>query len=286
MTINYQLPETDKEKIRSIPHFQSSIYHDLDISATLNFFFRRYVAPIGKFIDISDSTVIDCGAGYGWFTFAYLLAGGKKVIAIDIDERRLEASFDIAKILGMDNRIDYLVSPIHSIPLSRNFADFIVSIETLEHVGKDLIKPSLYRLKEIASKGCLLTTPNKYFPVIAHDTRLPFAHWLPYNVRKIYSSLFGREEMNEKNDFLSPLDLVILFDKFKPATKCLTFDSFSDFYNHYPFYLPYGPEENNRWQRKPSSFKSGYYRFASLVFGVNSFWVMPNMAHIFTRHNN
>ena len=283
MTFNILINEIDIESIKNIPYFQSSVYHDLNISATLEFFSKRYVAPINSFINITNSTVVDCGAGHGWFSIAYILAGGKCAVAVDVDEKRLDTAFKIAKILDIDDKIKFLVAPIHAIPLSRDYADFFVSIETLEHVGKDQIQGSLQRIKDIASQGVLITTPNKYFPVIAHDSQLPFAHWLPKDARTQYSKLFGREKNNENNDFLSPFDMNVLFDKFEPATSCLTFLNFSDFIHHYPFYLPYGANDNQRWKQKPSVFKSGYYRLVSTIFGKKSHWVMPNMAHIFIR---
>jgi len=278
-----QVSDIDVNRIRSIPHFQASIYRDLEIGSTLDFFTRRYVRPLAEHLKISDSVVVDCASGYGWFSFAYLLAGGKKAIAVDLDAERLLAAEEIAKILSVDDRMVFINSEIQKIPLASNEADIFVSIETLEHIGRTNIMTTLSRIKDIAAKGVIITTPNKLFPVIAHDTCLPLIHWLPTKRRRRYARLFGREELDEGNEFLTPLDLNILRDKFKPVSACLTFRTFEDYRNHFPFYQPYGANESERPQVRPAATKAIYYKVASRVFGANSYWVMPSLARVFIR---
>ena len=283
--MNYpvHVSEADVERIRSIPHFRNSIYRDLDIVGTLDFFARRYVQPLARWFDLTSAVVVDCGAGYGWFSFAFVLSGGSKAIAADIDANRLAAARDIARVLSVDDRMEFIVSPVQSIPLTTNEVDLSVSIETLEHVGRRNIRTALQRIKEVASQGVLITTPNKLFPIIAHDTRLPFAHWLPTGIKMKYAKALGREDTNDNNDFLSPLDMNALLSKFKPVSKCLTFQSYEEYRDHYPFYLPYGPNEKARVRARPSGVMSVYYKIASALFGRYSYWVMPSLAHIFVR---
>jgi len=212
-----------------------------------------------------------------------LLAGGKRAIAADLDEERLAAAREIATVLSIEDRMKFIHAPIQDITLKENEADIFVSIETLEHIGKKNIKTALRKIKDCASKVILLTTPNKLFPVIAHDTRLPFLHWLPAKRRSSLAKLFGREKSNDENDFLSPLDFRILTPKFKPVSTCLTFSTFKEYIDHYPFYLPYGDNEKERWKVKPYLIKPAYYKTASGVFGRCSYWVMPTLASIFVR---
>lgn len=285
MNYRFHISENAVESIRSLPYFQSSVYHDLDISATLDFFFKRYVHSLEKLFDIQESIAVDCGAGHGWFSFAYILAGGKGVIAVDIDVERIQMAKKIAEILSIEDKIEFIKSPIHTIPFSTNEIDIFVSIETLEHVGKRNIGASLKKICNVTSQGVLITTPNKIFPIIAHDTRLPFAHWLPPSLRRGYAKVFNREDLDDENEFLSPLDVRCLLEKFEPATSCLTFQTFMEFKNHYPFYLPYGSSETQRIKTKPSALKSAYYWMASILFRKNSYWVMPNMAHVFIRRD-
>lgn len=269
------------QKIKEIPHLKKSVYHDLDIPATLDFFARRFVIPLKALFDISQAAVIDSGTGYGWFSFAYLLLGGKAAIAADMDSARLAAAKEIATVLSLSERMEFIDAPIQNTPLAANSVELFVSIETLEHVGKNNIKPALRKIREIASEGVLITTPNKFFPVIAHDTRLPGAHWLPAAVRQRYAAAFGRERMNANNDFVSPFDMQVLTDKFRPATKCLIFKDFEGYQNHFPFYLPYDVKE--RWQMEAAGRKADYYRLVSALFGWHSYWLMPSLSHIFVR---
>ena len=278
-----QVNDTHVNRIRSIPHFRASIYRDLKIGNTLDFFTRRYVKPLAEHFNISESVVVDCACGYGWFSFAYLLAGGKKAIAVDLDAERLSAAKAISKILSVDNRMVFMNSEVQKISLAPNEADIFVSIETLEHVGRNNIITALRRIKDIAAKGIIITTPNKLFPVVAHDTCLPFIHWLPTKRRRGYARFFGREELDEGNEFLTPFDLNILRDKFKPASACLTFRNFKEYRNHFPFYQPYGADESERLQIRPPATKAIYYKVASKVFGANSYWVMPSLSRVFIR---
>ena len=283
MNNSYEFEPELISRIRALNHFKSSPYHDLDIPGTLDFFYGRYILPLKKVCDINTSLVVDCGAGYGWFSIAYILAGGKAAIAVDVDSDRLSAANKIAELISVEKQIEFICSPIHQLPLSIDSADLFVSIETLEHVGRENIRPSLQKIKETTSKAIIITSPNKFFPVIAHDTRLPFAHWVSANIRKQYAQMFGREGMNDNNQFLSPFDLNILMDKFKPVSSCLTFLSFKEYMGQYPYYLPYGATEMSRMQYKPSLLKSNFYKIVSAILGNYSYWVMPNLAHLFLR---
>ncbi len=269
--------------IRSIPYFKNSIYKDLDIAGTLDFFARRYVKPLAAKLDISTGTALDCAAGYGWFSIAYLLSGGKAAIAVDIDVERLKAAEEIARIFGVHSRMEFIESSIEDISLPADSVDLFVSVETLEHIGYNKLQSALVKIREITSQVVLITTPNKFFPIVAHDTRLPFIHWLPPRYRGTYARLFGRSDMDEGNEFLSPLHLNTLLDKFQPATSCLVFENYDHYKAHFPFYLPYGSNEKNRFHTQPSMLKEMYYKVLSSTLGPYSYWMMPSLARIFLR---
>lgn len=269
------------ERIRAVRHLRESIYRDLDIPATLDYFTRRYVRPLSRWFDLANCSIVDAAAGHGWFSFAYLLAGGRSSVASDLDRGRLDAAREIAEILGLADRMNFVAAPIQDLPLEEDSAEIFVSIETLEHVGRPNIRPALERIARVASKGALITTPNRFFPAIAHDTRLPFAHWLPKRLRQAYADLAGRGELNENCDFVSPLDLRVLAGKFEPVSRCLQFAGFEDFLAHYPYYLPY--EVSQRWQYAPSQAKSAYLRLVSALFGRRSHWFMPSLARVYMR---
>jgi len=276
-----QLSNDQVQRIRLVSNFKESIYSNLDISATLDFFLKRYVRPLSRHVNIQDSVVVDCASGYGWFSFAYLMAGGKRAIAVDSDVNRLSAAAKIAEILSVDKRIEFVCAGLQDLPFREKEVDIFVSIETLEHIGKNNIIPALQNIKKCTSKVVLLTTPNKLFPIVAHDMKLPFVHWFPVDLRRMLAKLLGREKMGYKNEFVSPFDLQILRNIFRPASTCMSFSNYKDYIDHYPFYLPYGDNDKIRWQAKPSFMKAIYFMIASLIFRQNSYWIMPSLSSIF-----
>lgn len=282
--LQWSLEPSQIKKISSLTHFSNSAYHNLNIAGTLDFFTRRYVIPISKLVNISECIAVDSGCGYGWFSVAYLLNGGKGSIAMDLDPDRLSAARKISSIFSLkEDRIEFICSPIEETPLPQNSADIFVSIETLEHVGLQKVQPALSRIRDIASKIILITTPNKLFPIIAHDTRLPFVHWLPPGRRRLIARIFNRSSMDRGNEFLTPFDLNIILDKFRPISTCLTYLSFREYIEDFPIYVPYGCDENLRFKAAPPRFKSLYYFLVSHLLGTHSYWAMPTLTSIFIR---
>ena len=94
--------------------------------------------------------------------------------------------------------------------LSNNSYDIAISNATLEHVGSfekqcDFVK----ELHRISKKRCIVSTPNRFYPLDTH-TMLPLIHWLPKKLhRKIltflkYNFLAKEENLNllSKNDLI------------------------------------------------------------------------------------
>jgi hypothetical protein len=283
MTSPLQLSDNKIEQVQALPYFKNSIYHNLNIEKTIDFFTRRYIQPLARKFDLSASTVVDCGTGFGWFSFAYLLAGGKAAIAVDMDSQRLATAEHISTILSVHDRMEFIVSPIQNIPLAPDSADIFVSIETLEHIGKKNIRLALERIKGITSQGILITSPNKLFPIVAHDTRLPFIHWLPPGKRKKIVKIFRREKMDQGNEFLFPFNLNSLLEKFQPCSKCLAVEDFKAYRSLFPIYLPYGSDENTRFLSNLSRSKALYYNLISVAFRQYSYWLMPSLAVMLER---
>ena len=94
--------------------------------------------------------------------------------------------------------------------LPDNSYDIVMSNATLEHVGSyqnqcKFVK-ELYR---ISRKRCIISTPNRYFPIDSH-TMLPFIHWLPKKIhRKILKLLNQSFLAKEENlNLISTKDIV------------------------------------------------------------------------------
>jgi hypothetical protein len=147
-----------------------------------------------------------------------------------------------------------------------------------------MIGESLDLIGKVSAKGVLITTPNRFFPIIAHDTRLPLIHYLPPKARKPISKLLGREKKDSGNEFLSPLDIGRLTGKFKPVSRCLTFDNFDEFQDFHPHYVPYGAAgKGYKVKREPGPWQSAYFKVATKLLGTRSYYIMPSIKVIMVR---
>src|SRR6185437_760603 len=94
-------------------------------------YLRAYDDGIYRDLDI-EATLLDCASGFGWLAFAYLLAGGKHAVLVELDRQRLDATHDIARLLGVEDRCSFLSDRIQDLPLSDDSVDIFASVETLE----------------------------------------------------------------------------------------------------------------------------------------------------------
>lgn len=269
--------------IRYLREYDDGIYRDLDIELTLDYMRRRFVLPLSRHVDISAATLLDCAAGFGWLAFAYLLAGGKHATLVEMSAPRLDAARTIAQLLGVDDRCSFRDERIQDIAIADNGADIFASIETLEHVGRSNVRASLANMARIANRAIILTTPNLLFPVVAHDTELPFAHWLPAGVRRRYASAAGRGDLDRGNQFLVPWDLAPLLAKFHPASRFQTFAARHDYEHFYPHYMPYGPRQMQRYRAHPRSGQRYLQMALAAMLGRYSFTLAPNLASLWLR---
>jgi 2-polyprenyl-3-methyl-5-hydroxy-6-metoxy-1,4-benzoquinol methylase len=279
-TLELGIDESAVEKIASVPHFQESMYSDLSIPHTLEYMRKRYIDPIKSYLDITDLTLADCGAGYGWLSFAFLINGGSRAILYDIDCRRLDAAYQIAVILGLAERCEFICSAMQDIQLPDRSVDIFASVETLEHVGDQNIDACIRLLASATNKMIVLTTPNKLFPIVFHDTRIPFAHWLPPRLRKHYVCLFGKVDRG-RNDFVSPWRLGPIRRHFKPVSSVLTFPSIRSWEVSYPFQSPYG--KGDRWRTRPPAILKMAYGLSASLLRQNSYYLSPNLCRIWVR---
>lgn len=265
-------------RIRAVPHFAGNGYRDLDVARTLEFYKKRYVDQLAKVRAVDASTVIaDIGAGYGWLAMALALLTPARVIAIEMDAERLAAGREIASILGVADRIEWRAEPLGGIGLPDRSIDVVYCIEVLEHVRAS--RAALADLARLSRDALIVTTPNKWFPVIAHDTRLPFCHMLPLPARKVYARAMKRTDCENDNIFLSPVMLRRALAGYRPVSGFLHYASLDDYLATYPFYLPYLGAGGGE-QRRVGRAKLAWYRLAARL-GRNSAFVMPNLAGVY-----
>lgn len=276
--LKFSIAKDQIDQIRSIPYYKGSQYVSLDIEETLIFFHKRYVQQLNDFQSVSDQTVIaDIGAGFGWLSIAFAMSTKAKIIAIDPDKPRLEAAEKIAEILNVGDKIEWRVGMLGNLPLKDQESDVSYCVEVLEHVGRD--PRTLSDLCRSTKSTIVLTTPNLWFPVIAHDTRLPFCHMLPIPVRKVYAKVFGRTDRENDNLFWSPISLKRNMKGFSRVSSWLHYYSYLNFQKTFPFYLPYG---NGSHVSEIGQIKRIYYKIIS-KFKRSSHFFTPSLAGVFKR---
>lgn len=274
----FKVTDAEKLQILQVPHFKDGHYVSLDIEKTIDFFHRYYIQPIQAVSTVnSDTVVADVGAGYGWLAIAWVVHTPARVIAIDMDAERIEAGRRIAAILGVDDRIDWKVGSLGNLPIEANSIDVTCCIEVLEHVYGD--EKAVTDLGRVSKDLILLTTPNKLFPVIAHDTRLPFAHWLPLKWRIAYAAAVKRQYNEIDNVFWSSSQLKKLLPEYRRLPGFMHFSNIGSYLKVFPYYLPYGKGyEISSISRPKRLYFSAAALIASRVPGI-----MPNLAGIYRR---
>jgi Methyltransferase domain len=274
------IPDSMVEAVRRIPHIRAGQYAGIDARHALDFYTRRYVAQLAPFVDLTPGMVVaDCGAGYGWLAMAFALTTPVRPIALEPDEQRLEAGRVTARLLGVEDRIEWRVGRLGSLPLKDQEADVTYCIEVLEHVYGDTSAVS--DLARVSRDLLIVTTPNQWFPIVAHDTRLPFCHWLPVPWRRIYARLCGRGHCECDNRFWSPVSLDRELRGFRRVSRFLHYHALENYLATYPFWLPYG-EDANRYQPRIGRAKRAWYTLAARL-GTRSAWMLPSLAGVYRR---
>jgi SAM-dependent methyltransferase len=274
------VPDVMVEEVRRIPHIRDGRYARIDVRHALDFYTRRYVAQVADFVDLAPGTAVaDCGAGYGWLAMAFAMTTTAHAIAVEPDSLRLEAGREVARLLGVEDRIDWRIGGLGSLPLCDSEADVTYCIEVLEHVHGS--RRAVADLARVTRDLLIVTTPNLWFPIVAHDTRLPFCHWLPIPLRRVYARLCGRSRCELDNLFWSPRSLERQLPGFRRVSRVLHYTSVEKCLATYPCWLPYG-EVADRFLPGVGWGKRTWYRIASLL-GTRSHWILPSLAGVYRR---
>ena len=121
------------------------------------------IAALG---DISDKTIVDLGAGIGYFTFK-LLPKAKKVIAVDIDQEKINVlnSFKNSLSDTTKSKIEVRLADAQNPNLKENEADLILIVNTVAY-----IEPRVEYFRNLRKS---LTENGKLFIVDYKTKRLP-----------------------------------------------------------------------------------------------------------------
>jgi len=133
---------------------------------------------------------IACGCGLISSAMAKL---GCKVIGLDADFKALLLAKERAKHDKVD--VQLIKGDAQNLPFVDSFADLGLTIETIEHTpNQEKVLLEMWRLMK---PGGLfyVHTPNKSFPLDAHDSGIFFIHWLPYNLSNLIAKRLGRANL-------------------------------------------------------------------------------------------
>jgi len=277
------LSEEQVASARAVPHLAGGYYAGIDPRHALDYFLRRHVRPFADVTALTASdTVADIGAGYGWLAMALAWETPARVIAVEPEAERLEAAREIARRLGVpDGRIDWRVGSLAGpLPMLDREATAVFCIEVIEHVQGNAA--TVRDLARVSDQWLIVTTPNQWFPVIAHDTRLPFCHWLPMPLRRVYAAVAGRGD-SEHNRFWSPRSLSHVLNEFERVSPVLNAMSMERLLASFPAVLPYGPG-GRLYQRRLHPAKVMLHRVGHMLGARHSHWIAPNLAGVWRRH--
>lgn len=264
-------------EIRNVPHFRDSHYKTWDLTSLLASYTYGFVSPLQKLRPIDETVIIsDIGTGYGWLAFAWVMHTPARVIAVDFDRRRVDAARAIGDILGVNDRIDWRVGSLGTLPLADRETDIACCIEVVEHV--DRRPETIHDLARTSRDIVLLTTPNGALPVVFHDTSLPFCHFLPPRLRDFYAAVFGRKGLQGNNLFWTPGRLNRALPEFFRVSRFFQYQSYHEWYALSDLLRQYPIGGYDRTVRM----QQAAYRLAS-QFGDRAYYVLPNLGAIWRR---
>ncbi len=131
-----------------------------------------------------------------------------KITAVGLED----ASFLEKKYKGLK----FFKANALNLPFEDNYFDLAFCSAVIEHVG--CYSNQIQCVKELSrvSNLCLITTPNKSFPLEFHTLTL-FIHWLPPRIFRYFLRLTGRKffSYEENLNLLNQFEIESIFDKLK-----------------------------------------------------------------------
>ncbi len=275
--MKFELDEATLAEIRAVPHFSGTHYVQWDIGKVLTHFCSRYVDVIACYRPLDTvRSVVDVGTGYGWLAIAWALATQAEIIAVDMNAERLVAAKEIARILGVDSRIDWRAGALGALPVADGAADVTFCLEVIEHTGREW--SHFADLSRITRDLLVISTPNRQFPWIKHDTRLPMCHWLPKSGRDIYAKAFGRAYLQDNNLFWSASEIRRGLPEFRRVSGFMEFPD----YEGYRRASEAADRDLSRLSGVRRLAMEQYYRLAAAL-GPRSIYVLPNLGSTYRR---
>ncbi|MEP3265122.1 MAG: class I SAM-dependent methyltransferase, partial [Hyphomicrobiales bacterium] len=121
------------DQIKTIKSKIDHGYRDMDIAQTIEYFRKFFVetCPIPS-DQLKDVTIGDFGCGYGWLALAFALHTDAQIIAMDIDEGRVNTARELADYFGVSDKIEFRTGSLMELPFKELEVDVGYTIEALE----------------------------------------------------------------------------------------------------------------------------------------------------------
>lgn len=228
--------------------------------------------------DSPPKVIADIGTGYGWLAAAVVRRTDAHVIAVEPSENRIATAQRLAAILGVEQRITWRIGGLPELPLTDQEADVTFCVEVIEHVG---VSRSIgAELGRVTKDMLTITTPNRIFPCIRHDTSLPLCHWLPLPARDAYAELFGRRHLQDNNLFWSPGLLLDSLPEFERVSRVLQFKDVDQFLRVEKLL----DQTFGRDYATPARVaRRHFFSILGRVLGPLALYALPNLASTFRR---
>ncbi len=146
---------------------------------------------VGHWMDLKNARVLVIGSYLGSEAIAYALRGAE-VVGIDLDERALALSKQLAEEYGV--RLTLLSADASRTGFPDGSFDYISCAQVLEHLPPEMQPRLLAEIWRVCKPGGMfwLDTPNHWAFRDHHDTGLPLIHWLPRALKVPLARALGR----------------------------------------------------------------------------------------------
>lgn len=251
----------------------------LDPVAALRYFDNFYLAPLSRRVGIHEVSLLDCACGTGWLAMAARLRGARRVVAADLYPGTLETARAVARLLGLEDEIEWTTANVTALPFPDRQFDVVCSIETLEHVPVDLAARELAR---VCGRFFVVETINRRFPIDTHDTPYPLAHFLPDSIRRRVNTHYGTSEMNR---YPSWGEVEAALTDFMLLTPFKTFVGPGEWEAIFPYENPYLSGQLVDLTQRKWRLKRWYYRANYACLGQRGRYGLDKIMGIYERRS-
>ena len=168
-----------------------------------------------------DADVLDFGASYALSMCALHELGARSVVGVEPEQWRVDEGLETLARLGHPPTL-YCVEDTRHLPFADASFDVVLANAVFEHIPqpRDAYLREVWRVLRPGGHLIINETPNKYFPIDKHTTKLWFNHWLPSHVAKRRAYRRGRYSDNRIPWDYSGWRGMGYFEMVRPLTGC------------------------------------------------------------------